>query len=140
MSSEPRYILLYGTLRAGQPAFLEYRLDDSLRPAGYAFIYGQLYDLGEYPGLILNGSRRVRVDRHEILNADVLNRLDVYEEFNPNDIRPFDPRTGHGSVFVRRIIDALGAPAYIYEYNCSIVDTAIIDDEDWLEFVRKRST
>src|SRR4051812_34594931 len=102
MSTEPRHILLYGTLRAGQQASFEHRLGDALRPTGNTFVRGQLYHLGEYPGVILGGSRSVLVECHEIIDRSVLSALDRYEEYDPEDPRPFDPQTGRGSMFIRR--------------------------------------
>lgn len=138
MSTEPRHILLYGTLRVGQQAFSEHRLDDSLRPAGTTFVQGQLYHLGEYPGVILGGSRRVLVERHEIIDRSVLSTLDRYEEYDPEDTRPFDPHTFRGSMFIRRVVRAFDLPAYIYEYNGPLVHATLVEDEDWLAFVRKQ--
>jgi gamma-glutamylcyclotransferase (GGCT)/AIG2-like uncharacterized protein YtfP len=139
MSAEPHHILLYGTLRAGQQAFSEHRLGGSLRPAGTTFVQGQLYHLGEYPGVILGGSRRVLVERHEIIDRSVLSRLDRYEEYDPADTRPFNPHTGRGSMFIRRIVRALDLPAYIYEYNGPLMHATLVEDEDWLKFVAERS-
>jgi gamma-glutamylcyclotransferase (GGCT)/AIG2-like uncharacterized protein YtfP len=139
VTAEPDHILLYGTLRAGQPAALEHRLGDALRPAGTTFVPGQLYHLGEYPGVILGGPGRVLVERHAILDRSVLSALDRYEEYDPADPRPFDPQTGRGSMFVRRTVRALDLPAYIYEYNGPLVHATRVEHEDWLEFLRKRT-
>jgi gamma-glutamylcyclotransferase (GGCT)/AIG2-like uncharacterized protein YtfP len=139
MPTDPHHILLYGTLRAGQRAFEEHRLDDSLRPAGTTFVQGRLYHLGEYPGVILGGSRRVLVECYEIIDRSVLSTLDRYEEYDPEDTRQYNPHTGRGSMFIRRIIRASDLPAYIYEYNGPLVDATLVEDEDWLEFVQKQT-
>ena len=139
MTAEPDHLLVYGTLRAGQPAHREHRLGDALRPAGTTFVQGQLVDLGEYPGVILGGPRRVLVERYAILDRSVLAALDRYEDYDPGDPRPFDPETGRGSMFLRRIVRALDLHAYIYEYNGPLVHATRVDDEDWLAFLRKRT-
>lgn len=76
-----RHVFVYGTLRRGQ------RNDITcLRPAprflGAARIRGTLYDLGDYPGLVLGGSDWVQGEVYAI-EPELERQLDLIEEVAP---------------------------------------------------------
>ena len=79
MRFAPVLLFVYGTLRPtlarGEPA----RLIEGLRHRGTATVRGLLYDLGDYPGLVL-GEGTVRGDLLEVVSAEQLAALDAYEE------------------------------------------------------------
>ncbi len=65
-----------------------------MKRLGTASIQGTLYDLGEYPGLVLKGKRRVEGLLFSLPeDPEALEKLDAYEEFHPK--RPKD------SLFIR---------------------------------------
>ena len=60
---------------------------------GYARIQGRLFDLGEYPGLVLSGDPGswVRGEVYALGNPrETLSRLDDYEGCGPNDPTPHE--------------------------------------------------
>jgi hypothetical protein len=59
----------------------------------------------------------VRAELYRILRPAILKALDDFEVCRPAEPRAFDPRTGRGSLFVRRTILAGGARAYVYLWN-----------------------
>jgi gamma-glutamylcyclotransferase (GGCT)/AIG2-like uncharacterized protein YtfP len=72
-------VFVYGTLRRGGV-----RATDEIFPGakfvGDAFVSGRLYDLGDFPGLLLDesGARRVVGEVYEV-DDETLNKLDAIE-------------------------------------------------------------
>jgi gamma-glutamylcyclotransferase (GGCT)/AIG2-like uncharacterized protein YtfP len=91
------YLFVYGTL-AKEIAPREIAAAvKKLKDVGQGFILGRLYDIGEYPGAVLNGDPQDKIfGRIYQLPGDpeVLDRLDKYEGF--------DPTHPAQSAFVRR--------------------------------------
>ena len=97
-------------------------------PVGKGTVRGTLYDLGSYPGAVLDdGSpRRISGTVYRLPPGDdVLPRLDDYEGF--------DPQVPQASLFIRRLhpVDLDGGrtlPCWIYEYTGSTGHAAIIEN------------
>ena len=111
------HLFLYGTLLPEHaPAELA-RVVSRLHPVGGGSIGGVLYDLGNYPGAVLNSWSRKRIYGTVFRLPDdpaVLNELDVYEGFEPT----FPER----SLFNRRrccarLSSGRTLVCWIYEYN-----------------------
>src|SRR5882724_7435568 len=84
----PEYLFSYGTLQPGlAPAEIE-PIVQKFRYLGKAYIYGLLYDFGDYPGVLLGQTEsKVWGQILEIpADPDLLRRLDEYEEFDPSNI------------------------------------------------------
>ena len=81
------YLFVYGTLLlAHAPAETAHAVS-KLRPIGEGFVNGVLYDLGEYPGAVLDPDSNSRIAGTVFQLPDdpnVLHTLDAYEEFDPN--------------------------------------------------------
>ena len=111
-----RHLLLYGTLGTGEPAHAALGLPGVLELLGPRIVAGTLYDLGEYPGIVL-GRGATWAELYRILDAALLGRLDAYEGFAAHDPQ--------GSLFVRtavRVRRFAHAPAprvtaWIYVFN-----------------------
>jgi gamma-glutamylcyclotransferase (GGCT)/AIG2-like uncharacterized protein YtfP len=111
------YLFVYGTL-AKEIAPREIAAAvKKLKDVGRGFILGRLYDIGEYPGAVLNGGPQDKIfGRIYQLPGDpaVLDQLDTYEGF--------DPAAPAQSVFVRRRT-SINRPnktilkGWVYEYN-----------------------
>ena len=54
-----RYVFFYGSLRRGQPGYIELSLDKYLKYHAVDSVPGKLFDLGKYPGMKL-ANRRLR--------------------------------------------------------------------------------
>ena len=121
-----KYLFVYGTL-AGENAPQEIvSTVKKLKCIGEGFIFGRLYDLGEYPGAVLDGrpSNKIFGKIYELpTDPELLNRLDAYEEF--------DPRNPAESLFVRRQIP-ISRPnkkkvrGWVYEYNGDVKSRSLI--------------
>jgi len=111
------YLFAYGTL---QPEHVPGEVASDvarLRSVGTGYVHGTLYDLGEYPGAILDPSSRRRVFGTVFRlsdNEDLLSRLDAYEGF--------DPANPDVSLFVRtlhpvRLTTGRTLKCWLYAYN-----------------------
>lgn len=81
--TEPiRHLFAYGTLQPGLAPPEIASVIEKLRPVGEGFLFGKLYDLGNYPGAVLDPASAwiVYGTVYELLeDEDVLRRLDAYE-------------------------------------------------------------
>ncbi len=122
------YLFAYGTLH---PEHAPEEVADLVRrfePVGQGTVPGTLYDLGSYPGAVLDDGSPRRISGTVFrlpAGNDVLPRLDDYEGF--------DPQVPHASLFIRRLhqadLDGGGTlPCWIYEYNGSTGHAAIIEN------------
>ena len=98
---------------------------DQLRFVGPCVIAGDLFDLGEYPGL-RRGEHRVIGELYALLNPDIIERLDDFEGFRPADVS--------SSLYLREQIeltDPGATTAWIYVYNRVPDACARIMNGDW---------
>lgn len=126
------YLFVYGTLldEYAPPEVAE--TVRRLEYVGDGFVRGRLYDLGEYPGAVLDGAARTKIYGRVYLlpdDADVLEKLDDYEEFHPHDESSQD-------IFVRRetvvfLRDGRKLRGWIYEYNRAVKSSALIESGDY---------
>jgi len=127
------YLFVYGTLRPN-PAPAE--VADLVRPLiriGAASAPGRLYDLGAYPGAVLDPDCDAKIigEVFQLPDDDAtLAALDVYEGFDPHDLKM--------SLFARRKCEATlegGAKleCWIYVYNRQVESTTRITDGDYLK-------
>ena len=132
--SDTAHILLYGTLRSGLTHFRRFNLPFALSFVRSEEVRGTLYDLGDYPGLVLDAAAgAVQAELFRIRDPKVLPVLDDYEAYNPGDLGPFDERTGRGSMFIRtRVTLDDGIGAWIYELNGVPDGAGVIAHGDWL--------
>src|SRR5579864_5628973 len=98
---ESEYLFAYGTLH---PEHAPEEVADLVRrfePVGRGTVRGTLYDLGSYPGAVLDegSTRRISGTVFRLpAGDDVLRRLDDYEGF--------DPGVPQASLFIRRLREA----------------------------------
>ena len=86
-------------------------LEPALRFVGPCVLRGELYDLGEYPGL-RPGSGHVFAELHAVRDPDVFVRLDAFEGFDGSEPR--------ASLYLRErwpLIEPRDATAWVYVYN-----------------------
>jgi gamma-glutamylcyclotransferase (GGCT)/AIG2-like uncharacterized protein YtfP len=120
------YLFAYGTLAGTHPPQEIATTVKRLKYIGDGFIFGRLYDLGDYPGAVLESETHNKVfGKIFELSPDrtLLKRLDRYEGFDPH--RPA------GSLFIRRRAtisrpDRSPLTGWVYEYNGSVNSQAVI--------------
>jgi gamma-glutamylcyclotransferase (GGCT)/AIG2-like uncharacterized protein YtfP len=131
--SQSEYLFIYGTLH---PEHAPEEIADIVRGfvnLGSGSVPGTLYDLGSYPGAVLDdsSSRRIWGTVFRLPgDMEVLHRLDVYEEF--------DPQASHTSLFIRRLypVELTGGPVlpcWIYEYNGPRDQASIVERRTWAQ-------
>lgn len=108
------------------------------KPLGRASVAGTLYDLTNYPGLLLDGAGTVHGHLCELPDDDLLwRRLDAYEGFDPSAIE--------GSLFRR--VPALATletgerlDCQTYVYNRSLSRSSLVPSGDWTDRRSPRPT
>lgn len=111
------YLFTYGTLKPGlAPGEIAHAVEN-LTPIGSGIVYGLLYDLGHFPGAVLDPASRKTISGTVFKLPDdptVLRQLDEYEEYDPN--------ARETSLFVRELhpveLDSgCRLECWIYVYN-----------------------
>lgn len=110
-------IVVYGLLRRGA------HMSNLLRGAeflGEVALDGyRLYDLGDYPGAV-PGEGAVLGELYELASPAMLDLLDEAERVDA------DP-----PLYRRELVEALGAPAWLYVYAGPVAASAWIRSGDW---------
>lgn len=125
------YLFVYGTLLPGAAPAEIAEAASQLRVVGRASVKGSLYDLGDFPGAILEvaSGRRIAGTVFALPeNPSVLRALDDYEEFNPAPVAE--------SQFLRvRAMAELDSGAalecWIYVYNLDVTHARLIESGEW---------
>lgn len=154
----PDYLFAYGTLQPGAAPAEIAGAAAQLKAIGAGCVRGRLYDLGHFPGAVLDGAgnEQGKIDqcgdqkqgsdqdqggdqnnaRHVIYGTvfelprdpEILAALDTYEEF--------DPENAAASQFVRTsciVSLALGAAmeCWIYVYNRGVKNAPVVEGGRW---------
>lgn len=125
------YLFVYGTLLEDFAPKEIATAQEQLKCVGAGFINGRLYDLGEYPGAVLeqDGGNKVFGKIYELpSDVEILKALDEYEEFFP--------RKRKQSLFIRKQTSVSRAnkkpiKAWVYEYNRDVRFSPIIRSGDY---------
>ncbi|HEY3580356.1 MAG TPA: gamma-glutamylcyclotransferase family protein [Pyrinomonadaceae bacterium] len=126
------YLFLYGTLLPTQAPKEIASIVKRFRRLGPAQVRGKLYDLGEFPGAVLDSSARTMIQGELVaLPSDerTWEALDRYEEFDPLDTKK--------SLFVRqkakvRMANGSSRDGWIYVYNRRPVAAKLIPGGDYV--------
>jgi hypothetical protein len=81
---------------------------------------------------------RMRAELHRILDPSALAILDDYELYRPGDVRPYDPASDRGSLYIRRTLRLGAASAFIYELNIAPGAHPRVPGGDWLTYLAKQ--
>jgi gamma-glutamylcyclotransferase (GGCT)/AIG2-like uncharacterized protein YtfP len=126
-------VAVYGSLRRGLGLpDLPAEVSSIIGDLGPCRIEGELYDLGEYPGLRL-GRGEVVGELFQVAGGHgAFALLDEYEGFDPAD--------ADGSLYLRRLVRLLkpAVNAWIYVYNSEPRAEARIASGDWAQHVREQ--
>ena len=138
MDTEPKHLFVYGTLR-GDPRHDMYDvLARSAAFAGDGSVHARLYDLGEYPGIVISPSQEDVVigEVYELdpdNASDVLRVLDDYEGLGPSDPAPHEYLR---TVVQVRLTDGRIVPAWAYVLSQADPPHPRIPVSDYLKWVR----
>jgi gamma-glutamylcyclotransferase (GGCT)/AIG2-like uncharacterized protein YtfP len=135
----PNHLFVCGTLLSGlTPASIAH-LAERFKIVGEATVQGTLYDLGEYPGAVLDerGSERVRGMVFELPDDPAfLLALDDYEGIVPSNEA--------ASLFLRVRTEAVLAddrriPCWMYVYNREINGQSLVPDGDYRKYLATKA-
>jgi len=111
----PTVLFIYGTLHPDRAPREIAAAARRLQPIGPATIQARVYNLGEYPGAILDPTAPpIPGKLFTIPDSETLAALDAYEDFRPNDPA--------NSLFLRAETtattpDGSRQPCWVYVYN-----------------------
>jgi gamma-glutamylcyclotransferase (GGCT)/AIG2-like uncharacterized protein YtfP len=129
-----QYLFLYGTLLPDHAPLSMVKVVRRLHLIGPAQVRGRLYDLGRYPGAVLDHTGANTISGQVFVipeqDAELLALLDGYEQFNPADQK--------NSLFVRKECHAVTADGrtlkcWIYAYNRGIGSARLIASGNYAE-------
>jgi gamma-glutamylcyclotransferase (GGCT)/AIG2-like uncharacterized protein YtfP len=121
-------VFVYGTLRRGSARAMSIRFPNS-KFIAEAKVNGSLYDLGAYPGLLLNeSSSSVTGEVYEV-DDEILNKLDDFEA-SSNYLRKQ----------VEISIDGQRKACWVYEPNLEFYSLRTpITSGDWIEYAKTKT-
>ncbi len=134
---EPQYLFVYGTLLRELASPMHSLLTSFAEYVGETEIQGQLYEVDQYPGLILskNSEDKVQVEVYRLKNPDtVIQRLDDYEGCSPLFPEPHEFRRIKTKVLLKKNQTVSG---WVYIFNLSIQGLVRIESGNYAEFVRQ---
>jgi gamma-glutamylcyclotransferase (GGCT)/AIG2-like uncharacterized protein YtfP len=121
-------VFVYGTLRCGSAGAMSLRFPDA-RFIAAAKVSGSLYDLGAYPGLLLNESNSTVVGEVYEVDDEILNKLD-----------DFEASSNYRRKQVEILLGTHRKAVWTYEPDLEFYSLRIlITSGDWLEYIRRRS-
>ena len=133
-------LFVYGTLRDDPAHEMFHVLAANAELIGEATVAGRLYDLGEYPGLVLipDGPDRVKGELYRLNEATAVNALSVlddYEGMGPADPLPHEYRRALVTAY---LADGRSMPAWAYLLNCPSDTLPCIDSGNFSEWRSSR--
>lgn len=120
------YIFIYGTLMRGCVGHKKLNFSDKLDYIEDGKVKGVLYDLGNYPELIIdeNDETKIKGELYNIKDNRILDDLDKFESYNSDNPEE--------SLYIRDSIKVFepDAKAWVYIYNKSIDNADVIRSGD----------
>jgi gamma-glutamylcyclotransferase (GGCT)/AIG2-like uncharacterized protein YtfP len=121
-------VFVYGTLRRGGARPMSIRFPNS-KFIGDARVSGSLYDLGDYPGLLLNESNSLVIGEVYEVDDEILNGLDDFEAASNYWRKQVEISLG----IQRRI-------CWVYEPEPeSYSPSTLITSGDWIEYAKTKT-
>ncbi len=121
-------VFVYGTLRRGGAGAMSLRFPDS-KFIAEAQVSGSLYDLGAYPGLLLNESNSLVTGEVYEVDNELLKELDAFEA--SSDYRRKQVEISLGTQ--RRICWVYAPDPASYSLS------TLITSGDWVEYARTKT-
>src|SRR5271165_976960 len=123
----PDYLFAYGTLQPGLAPAEVAPLVACMRPVGQATVPGTLYDLGSYPGAVLEQGSGRRIAGTVFTapdDPDFWRDLDAYEEVNPAEPDASQFRRVRHPV---ELASGGSLDCWVYVYNRPLEDAPIAE-------------
>ena len=131
-------LFVYGTLRNDPGHEMYHVLARSANFLGEARMRGEMFDLGEYPGVVVSDDPRTHVvgELYELKPSETalaLDILDSYEECAPNQPEPQEYRRQ----IARVELNGIATDAWVYVLNSRPVGAIPIPGGDYLAWCRR---
>jgi len=132
-----QFLFIYGTLLEPGNGFALYLQENSTFYDKGKF-KGKLYDIGEYPGAVLNKSGKSYVHGSIVLlnnnHQPILRTIDNYEGYGPKQPKP--------NLYIRQMIavetDVGPVKCWVYLYNRPVIGLHQITSGDYLDYKSKK--
>ncbi len=134
MQSQAGHIFFYGTLMRMFPLRARAGIDNWLEYVGDGYVSGALFDLGSYPGLVVDSCSQVCGEVYRVLDpVKLLARVDLIEDY-----RVENPKEGQ---YVRQTMDAIledgrALTVWCYVYNQLLPPNGRIKDGDYRRYAK----
>ena len=128
----PTWVAAYGSLMRGLGGAERAGVDHVTRFVGPCVLEGELFDLGDWPGM-RPGHGRVVGEIHALLDASALARMDSFEDYDPTD--------PCGSLYLRervKLLEPEGVEVWTYFYNYVPDASARVPNGDWRAWLAER--
>jgi gamma-glutamylcyclotransferase (GGCT)/AIG2-like uncharacterized protein YtfP len=121
-------VFVYGTLRRGSARAISVRFPGS-KFVTEAKVNGSLYDLGAYPGLLLNESNSLVIGEVYEVDDEILNKLD-----------DFEAASNYRRKQVEISLGTLRSRCWIYEPDAEFYSLrTLIKSGDWIEYAKTKT-
>jgi gamma-glutamylcyclotransferase (GGCT)/AIG2-like uncharacterized protein YtfP len=134
MPTAPDLLVVYGTLRSGTGWRERLGVADLVESVGPCTLAGSLFELGWYPGLVLDGAGPVAAEALRLLDPSALDAFDRFEGYDP--IRPDEGEYRRLVVRIELEDDGVdrrpAADAWVYELRVAPTDRPRVVGGDWL--------
>lgn len=129
-----KQIFVYGTLRKGCNNEFAQLLRTHATWIGAGFVYGRLYDTGDYPALCLSLHKNEIVwgDVYEFTNSELITKLDIYEGIGSKFEKPYEFIRTQSLVYTNDGIET----CLIYIYNRPVFGLKQIITGDYLMYAQ----
>lgn len=131
ISNSSQLIALYGSLMSPFFTLEQLGLKSRLELLGPCTLQGRLYDLGDYPGLLMptGAGDIVEAELYRFSDSGVLRVLDEFEDY--------DPGNESASLYLRKkfLLESPRQEAWVYLYNQSVIESDYIAGGNWQQYV-----
>lgn len=132
-----QYLFVYGTLRRDPDDQTQHPFLDDCEYIGPAFIYGNLYEIDNYPGAVTGRTAQIKGELYLLRAPEhTLSVLDIYEECATHFPQPHE--------YIRRQVlvdlpDGQSVSAWTYLYNRPTTGLQRILSGDYLHHLKDQS-
>jgi gamma-glutamylcyclotransferase (GGCT)/AIG2-like uncharacterized protein YtfP len=123
-------VFVYGLLRRGNAGAMSTRFPESKFIAG-ARVRGSLYDLGEYPGLLLDESNSLVVGEVYEVDDETLKQLDEFEASSDYVRKQVEIHTGADKLQCWIYVPSFGPDFYS--------NRTLITSGDWMKHAKSKA-
>ncbi|MBC7399795.1 MAG: gamma-glutamylcyclotransferase [Mucilaginibacter sp.] len=129
------FLFVYGSLLDADNEFVTYLNNNSILIGSGSF-KGRLYDIGEYPGAIIDSENGYPITGtiYKLNNTETFTLLDDYEGFGPDQDQP--------NLFIRELLPVETSDGirncWVYLFNLSVEGLTEITSSDYKSYIKQK--